>query len=175
MIPLWLFLSIVIPLTAFSFLLLFLHFVRNPLPFPDWGNAGFVMPDARSRQAVINLLRKYGLSPDFRVDTDDVSRAIYRSKFPFILDTTSDTAAEKVGKPDSFLAIVDSDPPSAALNAAKYLENLGYSSNHINNPDPSLGEGKLSVVTSQAFPGKMIVFRKHILKMGGKPPAWKDD
>lgn len=175
MIPLWLFLAVVTPLTLFAFVLTFLHFVKNPLPFPDWGNAGFVMPDTRSRQAVITLLRDFGLSPDFRVDTYDVSRAIYRSKIPFILDVTSKAAAERVGNPDSFIAIVDSNPPRAAVHAAKYLKNLGYSSNHVNDPDPNLPEGKLSVVVSQAFPGKMIVFRRHILKMGGKPPAWIDD
>ena len=67
----------------------YFHFFSNPLPWPDWGNAGFIMPSTKQRQVLVNILREHNLSPDMRVDTSGISRAIYRSKMPFILDVAN--------------------------------------------------------------------------------------
>lgn len=175
MVSFWIFLAVTIFLSLACATLAYLHFVRNVLPFPDWGNAGFVLPDTRARQALINVLRDVGLSPDYRVDTSDITRAIYRSKFPFILDVASTDAAMRVGSPDSFLAVVVASPAESARRAALQLVQLGFESSAIHDPDSGLSKGKLSVVLSQALPRKMLVFRQHFIKMGNKPPAWYDD
>lgn len=91
------------------------------------------------------------------------------------LDVARKQAAERVGNPDSFLAIVATNPAESAQRATAGLCQQGYKSTAIHDPDPRLPRGKPAAVLSEVLARKMLVFRQHITKMGAKPPAWHDD
>ena len=153
----------------------YFHFFSNPLPWPDWGNAGFVLPDTKARQVVIDILRDHHISPDWRADTRDVSRAIYRSKFPFLLDVASDHIQQKVNNPMAFIAVSCEDPHEAAEFAVRRLKEQGYKDTEaIHGPDFNMLHDSMSCVVSDDFPGLMIVFRWHITDLK-EPKRWVDD
>ena len=153
----------------------YFHFFSNPLPWPDWGNAGFVLPDTQSRQVVIDILRDHHISPDWRADTRDVSRAIYRSQFPFLLDVASDHIQQQVNNPTAFIAIACENPKEAAALAERRLKEQGYEQTKVvHAPDFEMLHDSMSCVVSDAFPGLMIVFRWHITDLQA-PERWTDD
>ena len=193
MVPLWLFLLIVIPLALALLALGFLHFVANPLPFPDWGNAIFVCPDKTARYAVMYALRKLGIRPDLRIDSRLASRAFYMRRFRFIInvpendfDKSFETQADQSWARDwqemlnkfvdikAALAIVVPNPHLAAGATHCRLNECGYEGNVILDPDPDLERGAMAILTSEAMPRWGIVFRKHFIKMGPKPPKWQN-
>lgn len=175
MVPIWVFLAVTIPLTFALTILIFLHFVWNPLPFPDWGNAVFVCPDDASRKALFTVLKTHGLTPDKRAQSDFVDRAIFFRRFRFIVNVTKPEDWDLLGNPGAGLAVVVNNPLIAAEQAKAILEQAGYYSAVFRNPDKDVPEGALAIVTSQALPHWVLVFRQHFTKMGSPPPAWKDD
>ena len=178
MVPLWLFitvLSILIVCAVALAILSYLHFVQNPLPFPDWGNAIFVCPTQAARKALFQVLEQHGLTPNKRVRSDFVDRAIFFNRFRFIVNVTRPEDWNLLGNPATGLALVVNDPLSAAQMAKNTLEQAGYSSQVFENPDADVPPGALAIVTSEALPHWVLVFRKHFTKMGPPPPAWKDE
>jgi hypothetical protein len=175
MVPLWLFLAVTLVLGLITLALIYLHFIRNPLPFPDWGNAIFVCPNQRAWEALLQALRQKGKKPDRRAKTALANRAIFFSHFRFIVNVTQESAWEELGKPVAGLALVVKDPVKEATSATDYLMLSGFNSYVFPNPDPDVPSGAMAFVTSTAFPGWILVFRKHFTKMGPPPPKWTDE
>lgn len=178
MVPLWLFLLIAIALGITLLLLIalcYLHFVQNPLPFPDWGNAIFVCPTKTSRKALFLVLKKHGITPDKRVASEFVDRAIFFRRLRFIVNVTEPLAWDQLGNPVAGIAIVVKNPFRAAEEAAHILRQAGYRSQVFENPDPDVLPGALAIVKSDALPRLVLVFRQHFIKMGPPPRAWKDE
>lgn len=156
--------------TLYAFLISIFHFYRNPLPFPDRGSRVFTCPSLQARAVVVHLLEHFGLQPRFRHDTQLVQRAIFWDGT--IVNVTDPTLHERMGKPGAGLALVVRNPTAAARDAWARLEDYGFSSRVIEDPDPDLPSGALAFVVSEAFRGWVLVFRKHITKLGPMPPRW---
>jgi hypothetical protein len=175
MIPLWVFLCVTIPLVAVVVALIYLHFVRNPLPFPDWGNAIFVCPERSARQTVIAVLESNGITPDKRIDSELALRALFMNRFRFVLNVTEPTEWERLGKPVAALAIVTDNPDKAAHKAVEILQHAGYQATAFYDPDKSVPAHSMAFVSSTAHPGWLLVFRRHFIKMGKMPARWIKD
>jgi hypothetical protein len=67
------------------------------------------------------------------------------------------------------LGFVVPDPERAARNAAQLLEVAGFEATVIRDTEPGL---PIAFVTTNALVSGALVFRKHVLKMGQRPPAW---
>ena len=140
---------------------------RNPLPFPDRDYHVF---SARSTSALIaleELMRTHGHEPRFRVDSDEVERTIFSNGT--IINHPRETMLDRLGQPAAALGFVVADPEKAARETAELFRKSGFTADVVLNAEPGL---PITFVSTDALSGSVIVFRKHILKMGQKPPAW---
>lgn len=140
---------------------------RNPLPFPDRDYHVF---SARSTEALIaieELMQAHGHVPRFRVDSDDVERTIFSNGT--IINHPRAPMLARLGQPSAALGFVVDDPEQAARDAADRLRRNGFTAEVILDAEPGL---PITFVATDALSGSVIVFRKHVLKMGQRPPAW---
>jgi hypothetical protein len=140
---------------------------RNPLPFPDRDYHVF---SAKSTQALIaleELMQTHGHKPRFRVDSDVVERTIFSNGT--IINHPRQTMLDRLGQPGAALGFVVVDPEQAARETADLFRRSGFTAEVILDAEPGL---PIAFVATDALSGSIIVFRKHILKMGQKPPAW---
>ena len=77
--------------------------------------------------------------------------------------------SEVLGNPAGALGFVFNDPERAAREAAQILKGAGFEAEVIRNAEPGL---PIAFVKTNALTNGALVFRKHVLKMGQKPPAW---
>ncbi|HLC44388.1 MAG: hypothetical protein A2722_03490 [Candidatus Doudnabacteria bacterium RIFCSPHIGHO2_01_FULL_50_11] len=169
-VPAWLLLPLVL-LAIWSVVITAFHFLWNPLPYPDLGSWIFVAPSKEAQLAVIGMLRNFGHKPRFRADSQDIKRAIYPTGV--IINTVLPPIACQLKGRTSGLAIVHPDPPGAAKEAVEYLEREGYEADVWEDPEPSMDKGSFAFVITSALPGTVLVFRKHIAKLGPRPPRWQ--
>jgi hypothetical protein len=67
------------------------------------------------------------------------------------------------------LGFVVGDPDRAARESAQLLQEAGFHAEVIRDAEPGL---PIAFVTTDALISGALMFRKHVLKMGQKPPAW---
>jgi hypothetical protein len=165
-IPLWVFI-LVVGVMAVVIMALW----RNELPFPDRGSFIYTARDAESRNALIELLRIHGQEPAFRADDSggQISRAIYKNGL--ILNVVQPDTLSELGDAGGGFAIVASDPMGSALEAVTFLSTRGDYTAKVHGP---YEDGNVVIVTTPMLQSGVIVFRKHLIKMG-KPPKWTDD
>lgn len=140
---------------------------RNPLPFPDRNYQVFTATSPEAKAALIELLGQHGSTPRFRMDTDDVERAIFWDGT--IINYSRPEMFERVGQPAAAIGLVVRDPAASALNAVRHLRDRGFEAAMIEGAEPGL---PIVFVTTDAFNGTALVFRKHVLRMGQRPDAW---
>ena len=140
---------------------------RNPLPFPDRDYFVFSAKSTPALIALEELMRSHGHVPRFRVDSDDVERTIFSNGT--IINHPRQTMLDRLGQPAAALGFVVADPEQAARETAELFRRNGFTADVILDAEPGL---PITFVTTDALSGSVIVFRKHILKMGQKPPAW---
>jgi hypothetical protein len=141
---------------------------RNPLPFPDRNYQVFTTPSPAAQAAVIELLGEHGSRPRFRLDTDGVERAIFWDGT--IVNYTHADLFDRLGRPAAAIGFVVRDPAESALDAVRHLRARGFHADLIEGAEPGL---PIVFVTTDALNGSALVFRKHQLRMGQRPPAWK--
>ena len=66
-------------------------------------------------------------------------------------------------------SFVVQDPIGSANAAAKILNDSGYTARVVTKLDKSLGENKIAMVITDAAPGWILVFRRHLVMMGSQP------
>jgi len=140
---------------------------RNPLPFPDRDYHVFSAKSTAALIALEELMQAHGHRPRFRVDSDEVERTIFSNGT--IVNHPRQTMLDRLGQPSAALGFVVDDPEQAAREAADLFRRSGFTAEVILNAEPGL---PITFVSTDALSGSTLVFRKHILQMGQKPPAW---
>ncbi|CAN5758082.1 hypothetical protein BH23GEM6_BH23GEM6_24720 [soil metagenome] len=141
---------------------------RNPLPFPDRNYTVFTTSSPEAKATLIDLLGQHGYRPRFRLDTEGVERAIFWNGT--IVNYTHPELFDRLGRPPAAIGLVVEDPVASALDAVRHLRGRGFEATMIEDAEPGL---PIVFVTTDALNSSVIVFRKHVLKMGTRPPAWQ--
>lgn len=142
---------------------------RNPLPFPDPNYAVFTTPSPGAQAAVIELMRRNGVPPRFRADGPRVDRAILWDGT--IINRPHKDFPAHLRESGAAIGLVARDPVVAAQAAVTLLRGRGFQADLLEGLEPGL---PIVFVTTDALTGSVLVFRKPILQMGVRPPAWKD-
>lgn len=140
---------------------------RNPLPFPDRDYHVFSVSSRPALAALERLMQKFGHIPRFRIDSEQVDRTVFSNGT--IINHPHAQISTTLGSPGGALGFVVDDPDRAARESAQLLQEAGFQAEVILNAEPGL---PIAFVTTNALLSGALVFRKHVLKMGQKPPAW---
>lgn len=140
---------------------------RNPLPFPDHPYHVFSVPSEKALEALERVMMSFGIRPRFRIDSENVNRTVFSNGT--IINNPQPGMAARLNSPAGALGFVVPDPDEAAQHIAKELRRSGFEAEVVLDAEPGL---PITFVTTNALLGTAIVFRKHILKMGPKPPSW---
>jgi hypothetical protein len=140
---------------------------RNPLPFPDRDYHVFSVSSGPALVAFEGLMQKFGHTPRFRIDSDQVDRTVFSNGT--IINHPHSQILTTLGNPGGALGFVVDDPNRAARESAQLLQAAGFQAEVILDAEPGL---PIAFVKTNALISGALVFRKHALKMGQKPPAW---
>jgi hypothetical protein len=141
---------------------------KRALPWPDNGSFVLICKDNFAWTRVVETLRRFDINPAFRIDTDQVRRAIYRNGL--IVNSPDKDMLEKLGHPGGAFMIPSENPGWDALHLKKRLNVLGYSATVVQEKGM---EKKIVIVSSDAFVAGAIGFRLPMFKLG-MPPKWHD-
>lgn len=140
---------------------------RNPLPFPDRDYHVFSASSPAALVALERLMQDFGHRPRFRIDSEQVDRTVFSNGT--IINCPHPAMAAVLGNPGGALGFVVGDPVAAARASARMLEAAGFRADVILDAEPGL---PIAFVKTDALISGAMVFRKHVLKMGQRPPAW---
>ena len=154
--------TLVLGLWAFA-----LAYDRNPLPFPDRDYQVFSTSSPEAQVAIEDVMMSLGQRPRFRADSPNVQRTIFASGT--IINQPEPHMLESLGSPSAALGFVVDDPDATARRVAKQLKERGFRADSIHGAEPGL---PIAFVRTNALSGSVLVFRKHVLRMGAKPDAW---
>lgn len=74
-----------------------------------------------------------------------------------------------LGQPAAALGFVVDEPDATARRVARQLQARGFQATSIHDAEPGF---PIAFVRTDALAGSVLVFRKHVLRMGAKPDAW---
>jgi len=140
---------------------------RNPLPFPDRYYHVFSASSLAALVALERLMQTFGHRPRFRIDSDEVDRTVFSNGT--IINHPHARISTVLGNPAGAIGFVVRDPVRAAREAAQLLASAGFEAEVILDAEPGL---PIAFVKTNALISGALVFRKHVLAMGQKPPAW---
>ena len=140
---------------------------RNPLPFPDRDYHVFSVTSRPALAALERLMQTLGHKPRFRIDSEQVDRTVFSNGT--IINHPNAQISATLGKPAGALGFVVGDPNLAARESAQLLQDAGFQAEVILDAEPGL---PIAFVKTNALISGALVFRKHVLKMGQRPPAW---
>lgn len=140
---------------------------RNPLPFPDHHYHVFSASSEKGLEAMERVMMSYGIRPRFRIDSENVDRTVFSNGT--IINNPHPGMTTSLNDPAGALGFVVPSPDEAAQHTANELRRSGFEADVVLNAEPGL---PIAFVTTNALRGTAIVFRKHVLKMGSKPPSW---
>jgi hypothetical protein len=140
---------------------------RNPLPFPDRDYQVFSASSPGALVAMEDVMQSLGQRPRFRADSPNVQRTIFASGT--IINQPDPRMAEVLGPHGAALGFVVDDPDATARQVASQLQGHGFQAESIHGAEPGL---PIAFVRTDALAGSVLVFRRHMLRMGAKPAAW---
>ena len=140
---------------------------RNPLPFPDRDYQVFSASSAKALVAMEDVMQSLGQRPRFRADSPNVQRTIFASGT--IINQPDPRMFDVLGAHGAALGFVVDDPDATARQVAKQLQGHGFQAASIHGAEPGL---PIAFVRTDALADSVLVFRKHMLRMGAKPAAW---
>lgn len=140
---------------------------RNPLPFPDRDYHVFSAVSLPALVALERLMISFGHRPRFRIDSDTVERTVFSNGT--IINRPHPHMLTDLGSPAAALGFVVADHERAARSAAQLLTSAGFQAEVLLDAEPGL---PIAFVKTDALMSGALVFRKHVLKMGQKPPSW---
>ena len=142
-------------------------FIRNPLPFPDRGHRCFAVPNEQAARIVVTILGKIGgLSERFTFDAGPTHQTLLWDNTTVII--YHDQLIRDQGLPPNGLSLVVKNPKASAGEVATMLKRAGFTADIKEDFMPEIGN-KFVLLSSNAFDGWILAFRRHILIMG-KPP-----
>jgi hypothetical protein len=150
-------------LAAWTFLL---ASERNPLPFPDNGSRIFAASSPQAKEAVVSLLAQHGIKPRFEFNTEGVQRTILWDGT--IINHSSAAVTQKLGAATSSIGLVADNPSASAQRAAEFLQSRGFEAHVVLDAEPEL---PIAFVVSNAMPGTVLNFRKHVIHLPKPQPA----
>lgn len=161
--------AFLVPLLTFLLGLwaLALAYDRNPLPFPDRDYQVFSASSPEALVAMEDVMQSLGQRPRFRVDPSNVQRTIFASGT--IINQPDPGMAKVLGPHGAALGFVVDDPDATARQVAMQLQRRGFQAASVHDAEPGF---PIAFVRSDALSGSVLVFRKHVLRMGAKPDAW---
>lgn len=139
---------------------------RNPLPFPDAGSRIFAAASPKAKEAVVALLSKHGIDERFQFNTGGVIRSIMWDGT--IINHSSPEVVAKLGAATSSIGLVAQDPEASANAAAVFLRARGFQARVVLDAEPGL---PIVFVVSDALPGTVINFRKHVIHLPRPQPV----
>lgn len=140
---------------------------RNPLPFPDRDYHVFSASSPAVLVALEQVMQTHGHRPRFRIDSEEVDRTVFSNGT--IINYPRPQMFAALGQPGGALGFVVEDQDASAHETARMLQAAGLRAEVVLNAEPGL---PIAFVKTDALVSGAIVFRKHVLKMGKKPPAW---
>ncbi len=140
---------------------------RNPLPFPDRDYHVFSASSPAALVALEQLMQHHGHRPRFRIDSQEVDRTVFSNGT--IINYPRPGIFDALGQPGGALGFVVEDPEAAARDAASRLQAAGLQAEVVLDAEPGL---PIAFVKTNALVSGAIVYRKHVLEMGQKPPEW---
>ena len=140
---------------------------RNPLPFPDRHYHVFSASSPAALIALERLMQDFGHRPRFRIDSEQVDRTVFSNGT--IINSPHPAMAAALGNPGGALGFVVGDPVAAANESARVLEAAGFRAEVVLDAEPGL---PIAFVKTDALISGVVVFRKHVLRVGQRPPAW---
>ncbi|HWS78788.1 MAG TPA: hypothetical protein VN205_10500 [Thermomonas sp.] len=140
---------------------------RNPLPFPDRDYQVFSASSAEALVAMEEVMQSLGQRPRFRADSPNVQRTIFASGT--IINQPDPRMFEVLGPHGAALGFVVDDPDATARQIAIQLKARGFQADSVHGAEPGL---PIAFVRTDALAGSVLVFRKHMLRMGAKPDDW---
>ena len=140
---------------------------RNPLPFPDRDYQVFSASSAKALVAMEEVMASLGQRPRFRADSPNVQRTIFASGT--IINQPEPRMLEVLGPHGAALGFVVDDPDASARQVAERLRQRGFQATAIHGAEPGL---PIAFVRTDALVDSVLVFRRHMLKMGAKPDDW---
>jgi len=148
-------------------------FVREKF-FVDRGSAIFVCTSRVMQLAMVRLCEHFGIKPMFKLDTPGIIQRAFLSNgwiFNHVLDPG---LLARMGNPRAAFALVVDDPGISAGSAMALLRAQGmHDVTLMDNIDPGVPSGSLyGVKFGEGEDRFCIIFRRHFMKMGGKPPVW---
>jgi hypothetical protein len=165
-----LFVAILVPLVTLLLGLWTLALARdrNPLPFPDRDYQVFSASSSEALVALEDVMISLGQRPRFRADSPNVQRTIFASGT--IINQPDPGMLESLGPHGAALGFVVDDPDASARRVALQLQQRGFQATSIHGAEPGL---PIAFVRTNALSDSVLVFRKHMLRMGAKPDAWR--
>ncbi len=148
---------LVVGLAAWSFLL---AAGRNPFPFPDRGSRIFSAASPEAKDAIVDLLAKHGVRERFQADTDAVRRSIMWDGT--IINHASPDVLRKLGSAVASIGLVSTNPEASARDAVTFLRSRGFEARVVLDAEPEL---PIAFVVTEAMPGTVINFRKHVIHL----------
>jgi len=140
---------------------------RNPLPFPDRDYHVFSASSPEALMALEQLMQNHGHRPRFRIDSQEVDRTVFSNGT--IINYPRPQIFGALGQPGGALGFVVDDPDAAARDAVRLLQAAGLQAEVVLDAEPGL---PIAFVKTDALISGAIVYRKHVLEMGQRPPAW---
>jgi hypothetical protein len=148
---------------------------RGRLPISIFGRHlfFFAASSERGRNTLAMLLRNFNTKPIFKLDAPNVKRAIMQDGI--VINYTDPDVHELLGNAGSGLGIIVKNPLVAAKKAAFFLKINHFSEEIIlgETIDPTAEPNKFVFVRTDALKDAVLVFARHPLKSGARPPFWK--
>jgi hypothetical protein len=165
-VPVWLAIVLLVVLGLMTAWLGLILAGRNPLPFPDVGSRIFTAATPEAKAAIIELLARHGVRERFQVNTKGVLRSIMWDGT--IINCPDPDVTRRLGSPKASIGLVSSDPATSAAQAAAFLKQRGLSAEVVLDAEPDL---PIAFVTTNAFTGTVLNFRKHVIHMPRPQPS----
>ena len=140
---------------------------RNPLPFPDRDYQVFSASSAEALVAMEDVMHALGQRPRFRADSPNVQRTIFASGT--IINQPDPRMLESLGPHGAALGFGVDDPDATARDIAARLRQRGFEATSVHGAEPGL---PIAFVRTDALVDSVLVFRRHMLRMGAKPDPW---
>lgn len=130
------------------------------LPLRDVGHRAFAVTNKKAVKAILEVLSKNGLQERFSFDAGPTHQTLMSD------NTTVLIQHEEENNSPNGLSLAVRNPLESAHLAALILKSFGFTAEA---KEMTGLERRLVVVTSNAFMGWSLVFRRHILAMGPPP------
>lgn len=127
----------------------------------------FPATSLESLSATIRALSKSGVKIRGDLDSEKVKRTLTGRSM--IFNFTDPELYERMGSPTAAVAFRTGKPLETARKVVQFYHLLGYSAELVPDFDTDVKSGRMVGVKTNAVACGFIIFRRHVLLLGGKP------